>query len=311
MLILKNTGVLNKLRWSILLGILAFFSFACEDAINVDLPETETRLIVNGIVRVDTSKEFLPVEIKVTETSDFFSEPIVAELESAVILVGQRDPDDPFNLSFGTRILREYESGTGIYEPDTIGNDVDERIRTEFLDENTVFFLVVEHNGKRYAGQTIYSPSVPIDLVEQGNETLFDEDDTEIKITITDVADSKNYYVFDFDEGEFLALDDQFIDGQEFEFSYFVERDLESGEEFEVSILGADQQFFNYMDLLIEQTEDDGGIFQTPATTPRGNMFDVTGLDNIEIFDNVGRPESFALGYFAVVQEFKQSITIE
>ena len=72
-----------------------------------------------------------------------------------------------------------------------------------------------------------------------------------------------------------------------------------------------DQQFFNYMDLLVEQTEDTGGIFETPSGTVRGNMFDVTGLDNIEIFDNAGRPESFPLGYFAVVQEFKQTLIVE
>ena len=291
---------------------LVFITFcSCEDVIEVNLPNTETRLIINGLVRVDTSKEFLPVEIKVTETSDFFSEPVITELESAVILIGERDPNDPFNISFGTKILREFVPGTGIYEPDTIGNDVDERIRTEFLNSNTVFFLIVEHKGKRYAGQTIYSPTVPIDIVEQGSERLFDEDDTEIKITITDIAELKNYYVFDFGRGEYLALDDEFIDGQEFQFSYFPERNLESGEDIEVSILGADQQFYNYIDLLVEQTQNDGGVFETPAVTPRGNMFDVTGLDNVEIVDNVGRPESFALGYFAVVQEFKQSLTIE
>ena len=84
-----------------------------------------------------------------------------------------------------------------------------------------------------------------------------------------------------------------------------------AGETLEVSILGAEQQFFNYIDLLVEQTENDGGVFETPAATVRGNMFDVTGLDNIEIFDNVGRPESFALGYFAFVEEAKASLVIE
>ena len=199
-----------------------------------------------------------------------------------------------------------------MYIPSYIpGTDTDDRIRTEFLNRNTEFFLVVEHKGRRYAGQTFYVPTVPIDTLIQGEETLFDEDDTEIKITITDTPDEQNYYVFDFGEGEFLALDDQFIDGQEFEFSFFPERTLMAGETLEVSILGAEQQFFNYIDLLVEQTENDGGVFETPAATVRGNMFDVTGLDNIEIFDNVGRPESFALGYFAFVEEAKASLVIE
>ncbi len=299
---------MKKIIWLILI-ISPFVS--CEEVIEVDLPETETRLIINGLVRVDISKEYIPIEIKVTETADFFSEPVVTTLESAVVLVGERDPDDPFNTRFGTSILREFEPGTGIYEPDTIGNDVDERIRTEFLNPNSVFFLIVEHKGKRYAGQTTYTPTVPIDNLEQGSEILFNEDDTEVKVTITDIVDEKNYYVFDFGFGEFQALDDQFIDGQEFEFSYFYDSETEIGDSVEVSILGADQQFFNYINLLVEQTEDTGGVFETPAATVRGNMFDVTGLDNIEIFDNANRPQSFPLGYFAVVEEFKSTLVIE
>ncbi|RDY61290.1 DUF4249 family protein [Flagellimonas nanhaiensis] len=289
---------------------LFFCCLSCEDVVDVDLPPTDTKLIINGIVRVDTTQEFLPIKIKVTETTDFFSEPTIAQLESAVILVGERDPDDPFSMSFGTSILKEFEPGTGIYEPDTVGL-VDERIRTEFLNPNTVFFLVIEHKGKRYAAETNYSPAVPIDDLQQGDETLFDDNDTELQITITDIPEEKNHYVFDFGGGEFLALDDEFIDGQEFGFSYFLERDLMVGEELEVSILGADQQFFNYIDLLVEQTENTGGVFETPSATVRGNVFDVTGLDNINIFDNVERPNSFALGYFAVVQEFTSTVVIE
>lgn len=295
----------------LLLVLAIFVLFSCEDVIDVELSEPETRLVVNGIVRVDATQEFLPIEIRVTESSGFFNENTIAELESAVILAGLRDSLEPTQFQLGRSQLREYVPGTGIYEPDTIGTDVDDRIRTQSISSETIFFLIVEHNGKRYAGQTMYSPTVPIDNLEQGDETLFDEDDTEVEVTFTDLPDEQNYYVFDFGFGNFLGLDDQFIDGQQFQFSYFYDEDLEPGQELEVSILGADQQFFNYIDLLVEQTENDGGVFETPAATVRGNMFDVTGLDNIEIFDNVGRPQSFALGYFAVVQEHKTSLIIE
>ena len=65
------------------------------------------------------------------------------------------------------------------------------------------------------------------------------------------------------------------------------------------------------MSQLIEQTEDSQGPFQTPIATVRGNIFDITGLDNIEIFDNVERPNDFPLGYFAIVQEYKQTLIID
>ena len=293
-------------------NLIILILFACEDVIDVETQPEAPRLVVNGLIRVDETQEFIDVRIKATETNDFFNENTVSSLESAVILPGVDNTELNAGVEFGrASVLVESEPGSGVYVPDVVPGDVDNRLRTIGLSSEIVFLLILEHNGRRYASQTSYVPTVPIQNLEQGNETLFDEDDTEIKITFTDVPDEDNYYVFDFGEGNFVALDDQFIDGQEFEFSYFVERDLKPGEEFEVSILGADQQFFNYIDLLVEQTENDGGIFETPVATVRGNILDVTGLDNIEIFDNVGRPESFALGYFAVVEEQKRTITIQ
>jgi len=291
---------------------IAFCISSCEDVVDVELQTTEPRLVVNGLLRVDFTQEFVPVEIRVSETTNFFEDNVPTTLDdNATIFYGQPNPDAPEIIeNLASSSLTELEPGSGIYVPDP-SFDGDQRIRTSSIFPNTVFILVMEHKGRRYSARTPFSFAVPIDNLEQGDETLFDEDDVEIKVTITDIPDINNYYVFDFEEGDFLALDDQFIDGQEFEFSYFPERDLESGEALEVSILGADQQFFNYMDLLVEQTQDDGGVFETPAATVRGNIFDVTGLDNDLVIDNVNRPEAFPLGYFAVVQEFKSSIIIE
>lgn len=296
-----------------ILSLFVLFSLlSCEDVIDVELQTTESRLVVDGLLRVDIEQEFVPVVIRVSETTNFFENNIPTQLDdNAVIFYGEPDPSAPEIINdIKSSSLTELDSGTGIYVPDP-SFDGDQRIPTSLITPNTVFILVMQHKGRRYAARTPFSTTVPINNLEQGTETLFDEDDKELKITITDSADIENYYVFDFEEGEFLALDDQFIDGQEFEFSYFVDRDLDIGQELEVSILGADLEFFNYMDLLVEQTENDGGVFETPAATVRGNVFDVTGLDNNLLFNNVNRPDAFPLGYFAVVQEFKQSIIIE
>ncbi len=291
--------------------VLFFSVLACEDIVDVDLPQTESRLIVNAVFRVDITEEFVPVEVRVSETSSFFEQNEPTELSSAIIFYGIPLEDDPnlFEEVFSSS-LAESQPGSGIYIPDPTF-DRDQRIRTTSLEPGMVFQLIMEHNGNRYFARTTYTTTVPIDNLVQGDETLFDEDDKEVLVTFTDTPNEDNYYIFDFDFNEFLALDDQFIDGQEFEFSYFYDKNLEPGDEVEISILGADQQFYNYMDLLLEQTENTGGVFETPAATVRGNVFDITGIDNDSIFDNVERPENFPLGYFAVVQEFKESLVIE
>nr|WP_299343103.1 DUF4249 family protein [Allomuricauda sp.] len=292
------------------LFLLAVFS-ACEDVVEIDVPSEEPRLVVNAVIRVDENQEFVPVEVRLTQTSSFFDEITPVSVESAAIFYGVplEGTPDIFEEVFASN-LAEVDPGSGIYVPDP-NFTTDQRMRTQNVTPDTEFILSISYQDRDYAARTRYQRAVPIDDLRQGDETLFDEDDIEIEVTITDVPDVKNFYVMDFDFGEFLALDDQFFDGQEFQFSYFYNRELQSGDQPEISILGADEDFYNYIDLLVEQTQDDGGVFETPAATVRGNVFDVTGLDNIFVFDNVERPEVFPLGYFAVVQEFRQTITIE
>ncbi|MDC6386866.1 DUF4249 family protein [Flagellimonas taeanensis] len=283
--------------------------FACEDVVDVDLPEVEPKLIVDGLLRVDKSQEFVNVEIRMKETTNYFDENLPTQVENAVITYGKPLNGDIFeSLAFCS--LAEKEPGSGIYIPDPNFSS-DQRIRTSVVEPGMVFILELTHKGKTYYAQTEYVPTVPIDNLEQGDDTLFDEEETEVVVTFMDDPERDDFYVFDFGFGEFLTVEDQFFQGQEFQFSYFYDDSLNTGQDITVSILGATQDFYNYMDLVIEQTTNNGGVFQTPVATARGNVFDITGLDNIDIFDNVERPNDFALGYFAVVQAYSSTLTIE
>ena len=108
--------------------------------------------------------------------------------------------------------------------------------------------------------------------------------------------------MFDFDFNEYLVSEDEFYQGQPFEFSYFYDDGVQSGMEVQISLIGVDEPFFNYMNQVIVQSGGDQGPFQTPSATVRGNILNVSdenGTDN------------FALGYFAVCQTYTQSITLE
>ncbi|GAB4507495.1 MAG: DUF4249 domain-containing protein [Allomuricauda sp.] len=288
---------------TILLCTILFFS--CEDTIDVDLPEVETRLIVDGLVRVDKSQELVDVKIKLRESSNFFEENQPTQAESVLIYYGKPTSGGLFeDISFST--LVEKDLGSGIYVP----NLEQDQIRTAFVEPGVVFILQITHKGKRYYAQTEYAPTVPIDNLEQGTDTFLDEEETEIIVTFTDNGDEDNFYLFDFMNSEFLVVEDEFFQGQQFSFSYFYDDEITTGETVTVSILGATEEFYNYMDLILEQTENNGGVFQTPVATVRGNVFDITGLDNINLFDNVERPNDYALGYFAMVQEYTATLTI-
>lgn len=299
------------IRYLLLLLTVTLF-ISCEDVIDVDLPENETRLIVNGIIRVDETQEYLPIEIRVSESSSFFENNTIATINSAIIYYGTPNPDAPEILEGGgVSSLVELEPGSGIWVPDPTF-DSDQRIRVSSINEGDVFQLTIETNEERYFATTTYVKSVPIDSLVQGDETLFSGDETEVIVTFTDRGDRDDFYVLDLDFGEFLVTEDEFYQGQTFVFSYFYDNELElnTSSVVDISLLGADEAFYNYMNQIIVQSGGDQGPFQTPAATVRGNIINITGIDNNEVFDNVDRSNNFALGYFAIVEEYKDSIEI-
>lgn len=280
---------LNSIKYAMIYILLMPF-LGCEDVIEVSVPDEEPRLIVNALIRVDPNSDIVNLRVKVSLTDSFFGEIPVTNLKQITLA--------------GAILVDINNPGSGIYERD-ISRDYLESLEGEEI------LLQIDWEDKLYYASTKYVRTVPIDNIEIGTNTLFNEDETEVIITFTDNPDRNDFYIFDMGFGNFATVDDQFIQGQQFKFSYFYDQKFEPGQELTISVLGADQSFYNYMDLLIEQTEDNFGVFETPAATVRGNIFDVTELDNIDYFDNVKIPNEFPLGYFAVVQEYKQTIVIE
>ncbi len=276
----------------------------CEDVIEVDTPSEAPRLIIEALLRVDRNETYIPVDVKISETSNFFEEVPVTSVESILIIASLME--DGIVTSSGVTYLEEEVSGSGIYT-----TDPNSRIPTTIADFDIVFDLIINHAGRKYYARTEYVPAVPIDNVVQGSNTLFSDEETEIIVTFTDDALRNDFYLFDFSFANYLVTEDKFYQGQQFEFSYFYDMQFEAGSEITIGLLGVDEGFYNYMNQLIEQSGEQQGPFQTPVSTVRGNIFDITDLDNIDLFDNVEQPEVFPLGYFAIVEEFKQTITIE
>lgn len=295
-------------RYTFLFLILSALCIGCEDVIDVEITEQETRLVVDGLIRVDVNEAYIPVEIKLSLSSNFFNENIPTSAESVSIVYEEIEDDIVVNTSSSN--LAETTPGSGIYIPDPNFSS-DQRIPTSVLQSDLLFTLYVRHEGRLYIAQTKYVAVVPINSIRQGTDTLFGDNETEVIVNFTDQPDENNYYLFDFGFGEYLVTEDAFYQGQEFEFSFFYDQTFESGTVLDISILGVDEIFYNYMNQLIVQSGDSQGPFQTPAATVRGNVFDVTDLDNIDVLDNVDQPDIFPLGFFSIVQEERGQVIID
>ena len=283
-------------------ALLFFTLIGCEDIIELELPNQPTKLIIDGLVRVDMNEASTPVAIKVGLTDGFFGTVPLTKLDNIIIIV-EKIEDDLIRSTVAIP-FEDIDNNFGIY------NTVDPIPNSLFQDNNR-FSLYVEHESNVYLAQTLFSPAPPINSIIQSDTNIFNSNDTEVVVTFNDIPQQENYYVFDFGNANYTVLNDQFFDGQEYSFSYFYDGELPAETQLEISILGADLAFYNYMDLLIEQSEGAFQLFETPAATARGNFVDVTNIDNIDSFGNVERPEVFALGYFAIVQEHVMRLKIE
>ncbi len=255
--------------------------FSCQEVIDVDLTNDIERLVVDALIRVNSNQSNTTIEIKTSLSSSYFESNIPLTVQSLTITN---------NESGNNIILTEEETGT-----------YSTTVETNFLTDGELTLTVI-YNDEIYSGSTNYVQTVPFNNIQQGNSNLLEADETEVVISYTDTADQTNYYLFDFDFNEYLVSEDEFYQGETFEFSYFYDSELSVGESATISILGIDSDFYNYMSQLIASTSGNQGPFQAPTSTTRGNIINTT-TDNLE--------EDYPLGYFAVCQIYSYTITIQ
>jgi len=254
----------------------------CQEVVDIDLPTAEPRLIIDAMFGSysDGDKNNLEGAVKLALTASFYEGELPPVNDAVVYMT---------DINTGDRIIFAELEKSGNYIPQVLSG---------FPKPNTTYKLTVIYKDETYEGTAIMVPTVPIDSLAQGDVTLLN-DETEIIVSFTDEENRIDHYLFDLDFNLYLTTNDQFYQGQKFTFSYFYE-DIEPGREITVRINGVDEQFYNYMNLVIAQSgQNDVGPFPTPPATVRGNMVNITDPDN------------YPLGYFAISEAHKMSLIIE
>ncbi|MEQ9426661.1 MAG: DUF4249 family protein [Cyclobacteriaceae bacterium] len=279
----------NDRSRSLLILVLVLF-VSCEDVIQVDTPSEEPRLIIDAIIGVDVSENVTPLAVKASLTSPFFGTTPLTNLKQITLS----------NLDGISVILKEFTPGSGVYE---------EFVGPSYLAGGEIIFQV-EHEDQRYLARTNFVPIPPIDTLIQVSQPG-SENGVEVAAAFNDVGGRRDYYLFDMGNGELFTINDTFFDGERHQFIYRYEREILAGDSLEVLVYGIDQQFHNYINQLISQSQDSPSPFDTPVATLIGNIINVTKIDNLDSFDNVQSPENFILGYFAIAETHRKSIVIQ
>mgnify|MGYP000665541571 FL=1 len=197
---------------------IGYLTLACEDVIELELNTAAPRLAIDAQLKVNPNEQFTQL-IKLSLTSGFYEQNTTVVTNANVQLL------DITNSTIHTFI----------HDSNTPGN-----YTLDFTPSlNTDYKLTINYNNEVYESSVEQlMPTVPIDNLEQGGETLFQGDEKEVLVTITDDGSREDYYIFDFGYNLFLATKDEFYQGNSFTFSYFYD-DLEAGDTAEISVYGA------------------------------------------------------------------------
>lgn len=249
-----------------LLLLLLSISYSCEDVVDIDLEESEPRLVVEASLVWNQEMEENPLFIRLTTTGPFFDEQVPPALDASVSVFSENGTEFPFT-----------EVEPGLFRNNTFHSP----------EPNSVYTLEIIYQDEIYRATEKFLPVPELEYVEQTNDGGFSGDDIELKVFYTDPAGIDNYYFFRFfhEQLSLQIYDDEFTDGNR-TFAFFSDEDLESGDLVVFEIQGISERFYEYLYLLRSQSGNAGGPFQTQPTTVKGNVINTTNPDN------------FSFGYF-------------
>ena len=280
----------NTFKYTLFLLAATFLMSSCQDVVDLDLPEGEEFLVVEGWI----TNEDRPQEVKLTYTAAYFDDAPPTPATDATVFL--RDDE-------GMETLLE-ETSPGIYTyPDSgvVGRSYQLEIRSD--------------NGETYLStfEEIFEP-VPIDtIVWELSEDEPDEEDGENPDDIYDVliftqepaGFGDNYRWRSILNGEeqqepfdIFVGSDEFVDGNIIP-NFNVTGDLYSQLD-TVTIIQEriSRDAREFLELLQQQTAFVGGPFDSPPAPIRGNI------------RNINDPDDLALGFFGAAGRDRATVVV-
>lgn len=244
----------------------------CTDVVDVDVQNEEPRLVIEASLDWEITENGATSgnnqTIKLRMSTPYFSEEEPAPVTGAVVYV----TNDTTGVIYPFEDLNNGTYSTHSFEP---------------VEEQS-FTLTVEYNGEVYRGSDTFYYGTIIEGLWQSYEGGFDSEAIDVNIAYYDNPDVANYYLLRFyrhgDLLPYLEVDwDEFTNGNLmtdfFEINDFDENaePLQPGEVVDISIYGLSENYFNYMAILLYQSDNTGNPFSTVPVALKGNCKNITG----------------------------------
>ncbi len=271
--------------------ILLFVFTSCEDVIDVNVQESPARLVIEASLDWEKGTSGNNQTIKLSKSTPYFDTTTNVSVTNASVKVTNNDTAEEFVFM---------HQSNGVYSTSQFVPII-----------NNTYTLEVVYEGEVYTANETLTSVTDITNITQSVEDGFDDEALEFNVIFTDPEDEENYYLFKVQRrGDLLPEledgDDEFVNGNEITWWFEKEEDKDTdkieaykpGDIVDISFFGISEAYFNYMRILIEQSEGTSLFSSTPVPL-KGNCINTT------------TPENFAYGYFRVTQVVKTSYTFQ
>ena len=279
---------MNRFINFLALLLLVFFT-ACTDVIDVEVPSEEPRLVIEASINWEKGTSASNQTIYLSKSTPFFETNGNVPVSGASVVITNNNDGSIFEFN---------DQNDGSY---TTSNFI------PVLNDN--YTLEVMSEGETYSAQETFMPVVSILEVYQSTDKFLPEV-LEVNFDFLDPAEEENYYYIKFKEQadafpRLLDFKDEFVNGNLI--TVFNERqenedinqvEYAPGDTVNMELIGVSKRYYEYIQLLINQSES-GGPFDTTPVALRGNC------------TNQNDPNNFAYGYFRLTEISKATYTFE
>ncbi|MBC7000009.1 DUF4249 family protein [Cytophaga sp. FL35] len=282
---------MKNIRFLILLFTSLILTTSCEDVIDVDVQNANTRLVVEASLDWEKGTAGNIQTINLRTSTPFFESGSNTSVTGALVTVTDLDTGTEF--SFVDENNGSYR--TNEFEP--------------FLGHT--YELEIVYNGEIFTAKENLNSVPDLNIIGQSREDGFNEDDLEVNMKIQDPPEEGNSYFFKFwKQGELLPyfeeFDDEFVNGNVVDWYFEIGEDEETekkeafqpGDTVEINFYSISPEYLSYLRILINQIGG-VGLFDSIPVEVKGNCVNETN------------PENYAYGYFRVTQMVKASYLFE
>lgn len=263
--------------------LLSLVMTSCEDVITIDLPESESRLVIDASINWQKNTNGKEQEIKLSLSTPFYQEDVVPATGAKIQII------DSLRNTFE---FEEYKE-TGIYKCYNFEPVL-----------NRTYTLFINYKNETYTAKERLIPVTQLNKITQRNNEGINKNEIFVNAFCPDPPKSRNYYQFEFYLNKAFNYPTTNVYSDKYNNNeinaFYTNGKLKTGDVIDIKNYGISKQYYDFMGLLLEQgNETSGGPFQTQPATVKGNCINKTN------------PKNFPYGYFRLSEVSVYSYTLK